>query len=287
VRASIDTVTTQADGSFTIRALPDDAILAELGDRRSQPRIIGSATGALALTLAPTRSIAGRIASDDEALAGVLIFAHYELTPTTSWNLMAPVTRSRDYELANIPSGQATLRLDSFLDPNQPQRKLDFGPVRDAAPLRWPVGPTIDAIVRGDFPTATVMWLFRGAHTAKTFAEAEQLASTSSDMMMHGALVIGIGDQTAEAMRRYLPRDRHGRFVGVPPGQGHAVRRRIPAGVARDVQRVRHPRRRDGDARWPRDLPACRRSSCVDQPSRCCDKPRALANPGDRWRRGA
>jgi predicted Ser/Thr protein kinase len=212
-----DIATTGADGSFTIRGRRDGGIIAGLGDQRSQPRLVGDKP--LVLTLAPTRTISGRVACDDEAASGIVLGAHYQLSPTVGYTLATPVSRSLEYKMAGIPAGDATLRLFTEIDLNHSDRKLDAGPVRDNAPVRWPVGPSVDGIIRGRLPSSLVMmFLFRGNVTAKTFADIEKLKASSSFWMSHQAFVIGIGDQSPEVMAKYLPQDRHGVFSGVAPG---------------------------------------------------------------------
>ena len=93
----------------------------------------------IVLQLEPTRTIEGRVTSDDEVLSGIVLSAHYQLGPTLAWECTTAVGRLHDYRLGGLPAGQATLRLDDWF--RDGVRKMDAGPVRDGAALRWPVGP--------------------------------------------------------------------------------------------------------------------------------------------------
>jgi hypothetical protein len=210
-----DVATTDASGGFTVRAVPDGGILAELGDRRSQPRPIGH--GAIVLQLEPTRTIEGRVTSDDEVLSGIVISAHYQLAPTLAWRCTAPVGRLHDYRLAGLPAGHATLRLDDWL--REGVHKVDAGPVRDGAEPRWSVGPNLDVIVRGGPAVTPWVYVLRGHPTAKTTADLDRLVDGAADATVMPALGVGAGNRTAEAMRYYQPGDRHRVTVGNSPGQ--------------------------------------------------------------------
>jgi hypothetical protein len=209
-----DVATTGADGTFTVRGVHGGGILAELANRRSQPRVIGD--GTLTLALAPTHAVTAKVTSDDDVLTGVVALAHYQLGPDVTWECITPVSRTRDVRFANLPPGAATLRLANWLDQNAPVRKLDFGPVETAAP-RWPAGPALDAIVRGK-PDAMI-WAFRGHPIAKTHADLDRLVDASHDVVMHAALVIGLGDQTPEGMKQYARNDQHGVLQANAPGE--------------------------------------------------------------------
>jgi hypothetical protein len=208
-----DATTTDADGKFTVQATPTSGIIADAGGRRSRPRLVGS--GALALVIEPTRKLAGTVAADgDDPLPGVVIMAHFPLSGDTSWSVGGAIARDRTYELTNVPAGTYVLRLMSLADPNKPTRKLEFAAT--AAP-RWPTGPTLDAIVHED-ADATTIWVFRGKRTAATRADVEALVAASPDVSIHEALIVGVGDQTVEAMHLYRHGDHHARFLDNAPG---------------------------------------------------------------------
>src|SRR6185503_12633591 len=118
---------------------------------------------------------------------------------------------------AGLPAGAPVLRLDTALDPNGPVRKLEFGPVRDAAELRWPVGPALDVIVHDPRDDLTI-FVFRGAVTGKTRGELAKRFDAAREVITHPALIVGIGDQTPAAMREYRRGDHHGVFLGTAPG---------------------------------------------------------------------
>jgi predicted Ser/Thr protein kinase len=210
-----DVATTDADGRFTVRAVRDGGIIAELGPRRSSPRMVGE--GAITLALEPTREIAGRVA-DDELPPGIVAIAHYALGRAAAWNCASPVERSHGYVLAGLPSGAATLRLDRRLDPNRPVRKLDFGPIRSGAEPRWPIGPSIDAIIHGGSSSLAPIYVLRGRRSARTRAELDELFDSASEALIHPALVVGVGDQTTEGMKYYARGDSHAVFLGNAPG---------------------------------------------------------------------
>ena len=210
-----DVATTDASGGFTVRAVPDGGILAELGDRRSQPRPIGH--GAIVLQLAPTRTIEGSVTSDDEVLSGIVISAHYQLGPTLAWRCTAPVGRLHDYHLGGLPAGQATLRLDDWL--SEWMRKVNAGPVRGGDEPRWPVGPKLDVIVRGGPQVTPWVYVLRGRLTATTTADLDRLVDSAADATVMPAFGVGGGNQTAEGMRYYQRGDRHRVVLGNASGQ--------------------------------------------------------------------
>jgi hypothetical protein len=210
-----DVATTDAGGGFTVRAVPDGGILAELGDRRSQPRPIGHEPVVLALE--PTRAIAGRIRSDDEVLSGLVVSAHYQLGPGLAWRCTAPVGRLHDYRLGGLPAGEATLRLDDWLELGM--RKVEGGPVRDGAEPRWPVGPKLDVIVRGGAQVTPWVYVLRGHPTAKTTADLDRLVDRAADAAVMPAFLVGAANRSAEGMRHYQRGDRHRVVPGNAPGQ--------------------------------------------------------------------
>jgi hypothetical protein len=246
-----DVVTTDASGGFTVRGIPDGGILAELGDRRSQPRPIGH--GAIVLQLEPTRASEGRVTSDDEVLSGIAISAHYQLGPTLAWRCTAPVGRLRNYHLGGLPAGHATLRLDDWL--NESVRKVDAGPVRDGAEPRWPVGPRLDVIVRGGSQVTPWVYVLRGQPTAKTTADLDRLVDGAADATLMPAFGVGGANRTAEAMRFYQRGDRHRILAGNSPGQVTVCVAEAEPTSPAICQTIKIPRTapevRDGHGRYP------------------------------------
>jgi hypothetical protein len=214
-----DVATTGADGGFTVRAVPDGGIIAELGDRRSQPRPIGH--GEIVLRLEPTHTIEGRVTADDEVLSGILISAHYQLGPSLTWDCTTTVGRLHDYRLGGLPAGHATLRLDSwFTTPwyMDGMHKVEAGSVRDGAESRWPVGPAFDVIVRGGSSVTPWVYVLPGYLTAKTTGDLGRLVDRAADATVMPAYVVGAGDRTAEGTRYYQRGDRHRVTPGHSPG---------------------------------------------------------------------
>jgi hypothetical protein len=209
--------TTAGDGGFTLRGVIGGGIIAELGDRRSRPRVIGD--GALALELEPTRAVAGTVVADGIIPSGIAAVAHYSLGDMLAWRCVAAAGPAHDYRLAGLPGGTATLGLAARLDPNRPIRKLELGPVRGGAELRWPVGPSIDAIVRGGSANLATVYVLRGRQVAATHEELDQLVAHAKEGAMHPALVIGVGDQTIEGVKQYARGDRHAIFLDNAPGE--------------------------------------------------------------------
>jgi len=210
-----DVATTDASGGFTVRAVHDGGIIAERGDRRSQPRPIGH--GAIVLQLEPTRTIEGRVTSDDDVLSGIMISAYYQLGPTLAWRCTTPVGRLHDYHLSGLPASQATVRLDDWF--RDGVRKVEAGPVRDGAEPRWPVGPGLDVIVRGGAPVTPWVYVLRGHPTAKTTADLDRLVDGAADATVMPAFWVGAGNRSAEGMRYYQRGDRHSVMFGNAPGQ--------------------------------------------------------------------
>ena len=213
-----DVATTDAGGGFTVRAMHDGGIIAELGDRRSQPRPIGD--GAIVLRLEPTRTIEGRVTSDDEVLSGIVLSAHYQLGPSLTWDCMTTVGRLHDYRLGGLPAGHATLRLDNALRPwyLDAMHKVEAGAVRDGAEPRWPVGPTLDVIVRGGSSVTPWVYVLPGRSIARTTGDLDRVVDRAADATVMPALVIGAGDRTKEGMRYYQRGDRHRVTPGRSPG---------------------------------------------------------------------
>ena len=246
-----DVATTDASGGFTVRAVHDGGIIAELGDRRSPPRPIGNT--ALVLQLEPTRTLEGRITADDDVLSGIMISAHYQLGPALAWRCTTPVGRLHDYHLGGLPPGQATLDLDDWL--RNGVRKVESGPVRDGAELRWPVGPGLDVIVRGGAPVTPWIYVLRGHPAANTTADLDRLVDGAADATVMPAFWVGAGNRTAEAMRYYQIGDRHRVTSGNAPGQVTVcVAEAEPTSPAM-CQTIEIPRTtpemRDGHGRYP------------------------------------
>jgi len=209
-----DVATTDATGAFTVRAARDGGIIAELGDRRSQPRAIGD--GALTLRLEPTHAFEGKVESGDEVLSGIMITARYKLGPALAWDCTAAVGRLHDYRLAGLPRGDAILRLDDWLSST---RKLEFGPARDGARPRWPVGPNLDVIVRGSSKLTPWVYVLRGQVRAKTRGDLDRLVERTPEAAINPAFVVGVGDRTAEGTKHYQRTDRHVVIRSNAPGQ--------------------------------------------------------------------
>jgi serine/threonine protein kinase len=210
--------TTDASGVFTVRGYRTGGIVAELGDRRSQPRIVGD--GEIELKLEPTRTVKGVVTSDG-SLTGVFPAATY-LLGAKQWALLqiaAPIKADRTFELGGLPQGEARMWIDDLLDQNKPMRKIDGGPLRDDITLRWPVGPTIDAIVHGVTDNSTMAFVLRGKQSPKTIEELGELTLREPVVLGHPALIVGIGDQTVEGMKHYLRGDRHAVFLHNAPGE--------------------------------------------------------------------
>jgi hypothetical protein len=210
-----DVAIADAGGEFTVRAVQDGGIIAQLGDRRSQPRPIGH--GAIVLSLEPTRTIEGRVISDDDVLSGIVIAGYYQLGPGLAWACTTAVGRSHDYRLGGLPEGEATLRLDDWLRPGV--RKVQAGPVRDGADPRWPVGPSLEVIVRGGAPVTPWVYVLRGRSTPETTADLDRLVDGAADATVMPVVAVGAGNWTAEGTRYYQHGDRHRVVPGNSPGR--------------------------------------------------------------------
>ena len=249
-----DVATTDASGGFTVRAVHDGGIIAELGGRRSQPRPIGDRE--LVLQLEPTRTIEGRIASDDDVLSGIMLSAHYQLGPTLAWRCTTPVGRLHDYHLGGLPAGRATLQLDDWL--RNGVRKVDAGPVRDGAEPRWPVGPDLDVIIRGGPQVTPWIYVLRGhptAPTTKTTADLDRLVDGAADATVMPAFWVGAGNRTTEGLKYYQPGDRHRVMLGNSPGQVTVCVAQAEPTSPTVCQTIAIPRTtpelRDGHGRYP------------------------------------
>jgi hypothetical protein len=212
--------TSDRDGKFTVNCVRKECgIIGEQGDRRSQPQLIGD-DSEITVALLPTRTIAGRLESDDERLGGVVALAHFELAPGLSWRLTVPVDRTHEFRFKNLPFGEPTLRLDDVLDSNRPRRKIDLGPLVEKVrkTVRWDKGSTIDAIIAKGTPELQWLWVFRGKQDAKTLADLEALGHKLPEMVSHEAFVVGAADQMMVGLPYYTRDARHARFIRIAPG---------------------------------------------------------------------
>jgi hypothetical protein len=74
--------------------------------------------------------------------------------------------------------------------------------------------------VHGAPERKTWIWVLRGhPPRPKTRAELDALAARLDHVVIHEALVVGIADQTAEAMQEYTLEARHARFLWTAPGE--------------------------------------------------------------------
>ncbi len=208
---TVSVASTDADGKFIVFATPNSGIIAERDERRSRPQLAGTGP---TLVLEPTRTVTGTVASDG-SLAGVVIMARFKAGRDTVWKVGGRVARDHGYKLVGMPPGDYVLALDSIADPNKPTRKLESP--SNATP-RWPVGPTIDAIVH-KASEATQIWVLRGRRTAKTRADMDRMFEAASEGQLHPALIVGVGDQTVEAMPHYALGDHHARFLENAKGE--------------------------------------------------------------------
>jgi hypothetical protein len=99
--------------------------------------------------------------------------------------------------------------------------------------------------------------VFRGRRVAaKTRADLSRLAAASDHVLIHAALIVGLGDQTVEALPRYRPNDHHGVLVDIAPGPVTVcIAERAPESPVTcksvDVPRLPPTAMRDGHGVYP------------------------------------
>ncbi len=188
----IDVIRTEPDGSFTIHAEPGWAVIAEAGDQRSLPRMIGQ--GALALTLQPTVTQSGTVAGKN--LFGVRAFARYRAGEST-WTLEVPVDADGTYDLRGMPQGgEPTFGTNG--EAGHAQREV----VATGKQLTWPAGQALEIIVRGD-----------------KLAGQDSVVVTSGDKDRAVADLRRVGASVTDVGReQYRPGDRHAIVTGNAPG---------------------------------------------------------------------
>jgi hypothetical protein len=148
--------------------------------------------------------------------SSIAITARYQLSRTLAWDCTAALGRSHDYHLAGLPGGPATLRLDNWL---QRPRKLEFGPVRDGAELRWPAGPVVEVIVHGGSGRTPWVYLLRGHATARTAADLDRLVDRVAVATVIPTQVVGLGYLSVEGAKYYQRNDWHQGLLDTAPGQ--------------------------------------------------------------------
>jgi hypothetical protein len=101
ITSSLRSVTTDANGHFAIADAPQKgAIMAQLGDRRSEPTTIDDH---LKLALTPTRRVAGRVAVPVASTARTLVFVEPTELKTDAFRLVSPVARDGTFVLDGAP----------------------------------------------------------------------------------------------------------------------------------------------------------------------------------------
>ena len=221
-----DRAETGARGEFTVHSELGDSVIAELGNLRSAPQVVGK--GVLILTLDPTTTVAGTIDRPD--LIDVWVAARYA-SGANVWELRVPVRKDRSFQLAGMPRGAPVVVTTGAAA--QGTRRVLARP--GATSLTWPLGQAVEVIARGgsagDRAEATA-WVFRAPVSPKTRAEVDSLVERSSDVAWAPLTPIG-SDNTDAGRAVYAAGDRHAIISGNPTGQLTVCIARAPEPTAR------------------------------------------------------
>jgi hypothetical protein len=234
--------TTDSTGGFTLVADAMTAVAAELGARRSPPLRAPDAPGKpLVIALGATRSIKGKVSSEDDPLTGVSAEATLSIGDATLL-IQAPVGRDGSFEISNVPVGVANVQVTASAG-EQARRIVSGGPAREGASLAvsWPAVQPLDVIVRG----ATDVDIFVIAGKLAPRSREELLAAADRAPTYAYSDTTGIGADTTGAGRQfYTSHDVHAIIEGVGVESTACALQREPGSlpeckhVTPNVQRV-------------------------------------------------
>ena len=195
-----DVVQTAADGTFTIHARPDWAIIAETKGMRSRPMLVGTSPE---IQLVATTTVSGSATGHN--LLGVSAFARYTVGES-HLSLRAAIDRDDRFDLVGLPPGAMQQGLIGPAGMGERIIRQD-----DA----WPSGQAIEAILRGH--ADALVYVLRGTVNPKTLDEVEKLARDAADVASCVPSTIG-ADNTDAGREVYRPGDYHCVITGNAAG---------------------------------------------------------------------
>jgi hypothetical protein len=199
---------TATDGTFTLFAPTNAAVIAQAGDRRSLPQ---PAAARPTLQLLPTYAVAGTVEGNGPFWANV--YARYTIGDN-DWFVHRPLVRDGTFQLGGLPRGGSP-QIGAIGYPGNVVTHRILG---TSSKIAWPDGKTIDVIVRSPDASIGVVYVFRGKVSAKTRQEVELLSIRAADVA--AAVIVPIGANNTEAGRpEYRVGDRHAVLPGVPDGE--------------------------------------------------------------------
>ena len=195
-----DVVQVADDGTFTVHARPDWAIIAEAKGMRSKPMLVGTSPE---LQLVATTTVSGSATGHN--LLGVSAFARYTIGDS-HLSLRAAIDRDDRFDLVGLPPGPMQLGL---IGPAGSGERIIRG---DDA---WPSGQAIEAILRGH--ADALVYVLRGTVNPKTIDEVEKLAREATDVASCMPSTIG-ADNTDAGREVYRAGDYHCVITGNATG---------------------------------------------------------------------
>ena len=196
------------DGTFTIHAEPDWAIMAESVDARSQPQLVG--TGAVALKLVPSVTMSGQLQGRN--WFGVKAFARYA-AGRAHWILQTPIDKDGAFDLRGLPPGRPSYGAEGSAGTGT-RRIL----AASAKALGWPYGQALDVIVRGtQLGSDAQVFVLRGQHRVATMQALEPLLETAADVAWSGLQPVG-ANNTDAGREVYRTGDLHAVITGFADG---------------------------------------------------------------------
>jgi tetratricopeptide (TPR) repeat protein len=195
-----DIVQAADDGTFTVHARPDWAIIAETKGMRSKPILVGKSP---VLALVATTTVSGSATGHN--LLGVSAFARYTVGDS-HLSLRAAIDRDDRFDLVGLPPGAMQLGLIGPAGTGERIIRND-----DA----WPSGQAIEAILRGH--ADALVYVLRGTVNPKTIGEVEKLAHDAADVASCMPSTIG-ADNTDAGREVYRAGDYHCVITGNATG---------------------------------------------------------------------
>jgi len=210
---AFDTATTDEHGAFTIQAHDSEAIMAELGDRRSVRVVVRDNAE---LVLRATHSIAGTVDLGGDVATGLEPYARIDVTPTTAWFDSTPPASDGHFTIQGIPPAPTvSLGAQGTSWPRELGRRIAAGAAIDHAVNHWPVGASIDNVVKA---ASGIAWVLRGKVAPKTRAELERLVRASPDAATVSITPIGWGNATFTGLQIYGVGEHHFAIGDNAPG---------------------------------------------------------------------